>query len=518
MQAMSKKLPLPKISKHTIASDNLNKVVVETSARTKRDYHKRFFGMYNKRSHGDQFFSKTPTTYQVIDLMIGEIEEKRKNGSLKHSSLRQYKATLNYALTYMAAMKNQDTSVSVPPAQKPFYKQLADNISVDEINKLSTRVLTWGDEDSEKIRALDRRATAKNHTSTAKMKGFPEAIFKDLMSDNHSGRYWLREFIYFNLRFGLRPKEWQHAKLLSFDDFKKEYSTLPDTITPTTLNIGAKYLKEDELSSVEDTMYTTLPYVMVVKNAKATHGRACGEYRYVHFFASESEYQRLIQLTEFLQHRAEISKANIPAGVEDTYELAVFKPLQKQLYHYLKKYKPTQILKEIHQKQLKLYEQYVKKRESQGATCDLPKPTFKRPTLYSTRHQAIANAKADGYTPLQIAALFGHISMNTASLHYAHKSVGNSGKTKLAPNPANMELILMALDDISILTAEKVYNKSHEQDFDMEPMEPFEPQAEQMVKDIPKSSVQSNQTNQSNLDDRQLNNTVPSPTDDGPKF
>jgi hypothetical protein len=44
-------------------------------------------------------------------------------------------------------------------------------------------------------------------------------------------------------------------------------------------------------------------------------------------------------------------------------------------------------------------------------------PKNKRPTLYSTRHQCIANAKASNLSDIEIAALFGHRTTETSRIH-----------------------------------------------------------------------------------------------------
>lgn len=59
------------------------------------------------------------------------------------------------------------------------------------------------------------------------------------------------------------------------------------------------------------------------------------------------------------------------------------------------------------------------------------------PTLYSTRHQAVANARADGLTQKEIAALFGHSSTNTARRHYGKKKAGYSGRS-MQPAPESI--------------------------------------------------------------------------------
>lgn len=46
-------------------------------------------------------------------------------------------------------------------------------------------------------------------------------------------------------------------------------------------------------------------------------------------------------------------------------------------------------------------------------------------TLYSTRHQFSANAKSQGYSKVEVAALLGHASSETATFHYGKKKHGS---------------------------------------------------------------------------------------------
>lgn len=50
-------------------------------------------------------------------------------------------------------------------------------------------------------------------------------------------------------------------------------------------------------------------------------------------------------------------------------------------------------------------------------------------TLYITRHQFAANAKSDGLTREEIAALMGHASIYTAGEHYGRKRRANAPST-----------------------------------------------------------------------------------------
>lgn len=515
---MTKKIPFAKISKHTVASDNLDKVITETSSQTKRDYHSRFYGMYKQR------LQKHPniTTYQLLNSLADEIEEKRNNGGIKYASLRQYKATINYALTYIAAALRDSDNKKIPPSQAPFYKELASKLSEDQIDALSARVLNWGSENAKNTNRLDKIANAKNQTSTSKMKAFPEAIYEFVMQDKCLGRHWLREFIYFNTQFGLRPREWQHAVPLTRNEFLRRFAQPADaSVSEKALNIGRGVLDEETMQSAQDDNFKTMPYVLVVKNAKATHGRACGPHRFIHFDTTPEEFNRLNQLIEYLHKKSKESNAKVPHGVEYTFEKTIFITMQQQLYTLLKKYTPQRILADMHTKQLLAYQQYVKKRTNQGKKVDIGPPVFKKPTLYSTRHQAIANAKAEGFTPLQIAALFGHVSVHTASEHYAPKNRGHTGKSMLAPNPTNIEYILMSLDDFNLQAAQKQHDQSHTKDVEYTDDSTESYTKADVVDTTPATTVnkpsEPAKVDKPSADDKKQNTLEPS-TSDGPGF
>ncbi len=515
---MAKKIPFAKISKHTVASDNLDKVITETSSQTKRDYHSRFYGMYKQR------LQKHPniTTYQLLISLVDEIEEKRNNGEIKYASLRQYKATINYALTYIAAALRDSDSKRIPPSQAPFYKELASKLSEDQINTLSARVLNWGSENAKSNNRLDKIANAKNQTSTSKMKAFPEAIYEFVMQDKYLGRHWLREFIYFNMQFGLRPREWQYAVPLTSNEFLRRFAQPFDALVgEKALNIGRAVLDEETMQSAQDDSFKKMPYVLVVNNAKATHGRACGPHRFIHFNATPEEFNRLNQLIEYLHKKSKESNAKVPHGAENTFEETVFRTMQKQMYTLLKKYTPQRILADMHAKQLLAYQQYVKKRTDQGKKVDIGPPVFKKPTLYSTRHQAIANTKAEGFTPLQIAALFGHVSIHTASEHYAPKNRGQTGKSMLAPNPTNIEYILMSLDDFNLQAAQKQHDQSHTKDVEYTSDSTESYTKDDVVDTTPATTVnkpsEPAKVDKPSADDKKQNTPEPS-TSDGPGF
>ncbi|MDN3517219.1 hypothetical protein QWY84_06340 [Aquisalimonas lutea] len=54
--------------------------------------------------------------------------------------------------------------------------------------------------------------------------------------------------------------------------------------------------------------------------------------------------------------------------------------------------------------------------------------------LYSARHQFAADAKAAGFSPIEIAAMMGHASAETAMIHYGKKRSGRSGGCLVVPH------------------------------------------------------------------------------------
>ena len=73
----------------------------------------------------------------------------------------------------------------------------------------------------------------------------------------------------------------------------------------------------------------------------------------------------------------------------------------------------------------------------------------KYPTLYSLRHQFCANAKSSGMTKMEVAALMGHASDETAGIHYGKKRVG-SGLCPVKPS----------ISDVERLSAKSKYSQS----------------------------------------------------------
>ena len=66
------------------------------------------------------------------------------------------------------------------------------------------------------------------------------------------------------------------------------------------------------------------------------------------------------------------------------------------------------------------------------------------PTLYSTRHQFSADAKASGLTSAELAALMGHAVDLTAGRHYGRRSAGTD-MLRVRPDPAEVAKIRLVM-------------------------------------------------------------------------
>jgi integrase len=86
---------------------------------------------------------------------------------------------------------------------------------------------------------------------------------------------------------------------------------------------------------------------------------------------------------------------------------------------------------------------------------DICRATFpnrrKFPTLYSTRHQFAANAKSANFTKCEIAALMGHATDKTATMHYGRKKHGSGS---FAVKPVSNEV-----SRIRVISKQKISKK-----------------------------------------------------------
>ncbi|HDL7947173.1 TPA: hypothetical protein PXP79_004581, partial [Yersinia enterocolitica] len=144
---------------------------------------------------------------------------------------------------------------------------------------------------------------------------------------------------------------------------------------------------------------------LCVKNAKTTHGRGNGEYRDIIF--NDIDISSLAHIVHF----------------KDLIDSALYRspsPDKKKIAERL-----------FHQAQETLRK--ALKKIGYGNND-------KMPSLYSTRHQCVADAKNSGLNQTEIAALFGHWSPDTTKIHYG-KKIHGINKLKIAPSVESINAV-----------------------------------------------------------------------------
>lgn len=250
------------------------------------------------------------------------------------------------------------------------------------------------------IRDLPTRGlpTRTENTSSTKLRFFPKETLENLSEyaantpkSKHAGT--LVAFLRANLLVGLRPAEWFGAEFIN-------------------------YLHQDQwgryIRTGEGRVQSTI--ALRVENAKATHGRGNGDYREILLHGiSDSDLATLMHFHEIVQSFASKFSADTPRSV---IAKAFFKPLQNTMTHALKR---------------------------------MGHPKNQLPTTYSTRHQAVANAKRSGLSDREIAAMFGHSSTDTAKSHYGKKMNGWM-KMSFRPSPESVAAVPVRNANIDLAT------------------------------------------------------------------
>ena len=207
---------------------------------------------------------------------------------------------------------------------------------------------------------------------------------------------------------GLRPREWCEASL--------------ETITDEPLT-------QDNVFSVKRTQ------VLRVRNAKNTHGRAHSATRTL-----------IIEVGAEPAEWAVIFNQPVPHLIDTTCE-GWAEALRLYTEHHTATAEADarpEVIRERAINQLrKVVASWVHR-----ATQALRLPPY---TLYSARHQFAANAKAAGLSKIEIAALMGHASPETAGTHYGRRRSGRrgSGGLLVAPSAADVAAVEKSMNGAS---------------------------------------------------------------------
>lgn len=394
---------------------------------TQMDYQRKFDINFSKFAH-------LPIV-EAIEATIKDLFDRFNQSELSQATFRIYRASLCYGIAsfYEQWRKNELTS------------ELSSSLSLMVLNDLYQQAIRKL-ETSEEEPLFEKKA----ETSALKAKRFEQGFYEYLVNipkksvtrqprkqkaiPDISLAYekqiriidLLKNFVKANMLVGLRPIEWREASFMS--------------------DIATKTL------------------IMRVKNAKHSHGRANGEYRNLvltdigELEASYLiEYYCLYQVSlerkalDFLYKNNEFFTQQslfIESGISsETHEKMTNIPTNLSATHtqtYLKNTSLEQMIdangvpqagcadKLNRALQNEMYKKYKEYLSSIGQELT---DSSKRPTLYSTRHQCIANAKSGGKDPMEIAGFFGHASDKTNRLHYGKKCHGWSGWGDFKFNP-----------------------------------------------------------------------------------
>jgi hypothetical protein len=261
----------------------------------------------------------------------------------------------------------------------------------------------------DRITQLDTKALRNRtaNTSGTKLKFFSQQALKDLTDYTFNS---LRSqnaapalaFVRANLLVGLRPVEWFQATLCSY---LHELPTEGNREPLGRVEADGQPSGQDSSEAHSEVAGHGAVLALHVVNAKNTHGRANGETR------------------DILLHKITVDEA------------ATLRHYLDIVRQYAARFPPGTPVEYIsHQFYASLQKALTLAWKNKGYTKS------NRPTLYSTRHQTVANCKGSGMTSEEVAAFFGHVSTSTAKNHYGKKMNGWA-KNLFRPSPESVERV-----------------------------------------------------------------------------
>lgn len=352
----------------------------EMSGRTLIKYESRWASLLS-RENGVDLSDK-------IKSVVNRVISDAKKFEIRPSTYRVYKAAICYGLA--------STYLKIENDMFPD-SDMGDGISFQLLSNLYKEVV------NQKIEYQPAKLY-KHKTSSLKKKSFPLDFYNYLKDKQKScdkklnPRFiLLMEFIDANLIVGLRPIEW------------------------LTVSIASKL--------------ETKCMVFLVKNAKNSNGRANGYIRELELEGITKDQElSLIKFYSSFHRRLydAVQKFNVAHERYKENSSYILKKNTDVLSVLLLEYEPT-ILKDIPKSDICdknnipqnglaeivlsslqnemffQYNEFIKVKEIDDSH---------RVSLYSTRHQCIANAKSSKVNPYKIAAFFGHSSKETSTRHY----------------------------------------------------------------------------------------------------
>lgn len=403
--------------------------------------------------------------------IVNDLKRKAIAKELSWSSVRLYKATVCYGITMTyLARHHANTEIyhhlKAIANFKPMKGLSFDNsLDKDFFERLYTDIKDFTLPKEEKGEATGGK------TSSTKAKNLPKEIYDIIVGDaKYAGETYelLREFISINCIIGLRPVEWFDLKAMTRLQFDSNADKWFDRMSKSDVEVITD--KKQRLG--HESLYSGLQEVqsdasvILVKNGKNSLGRAGIEYRVL--YNSDKDFYKRVNaakqgLLEAAQKIAITKKEEGDSSFIDSTGQAnviafnqVMKLLQKKMHYIIQtddRIKASVIRN--HKKILsrKKFTDKMSEAEFQKYKKDTP---IKVPTIYSTRHQAVANAKEAGLSAVAIAAMFGHSSVITANRHYG-KAASGTGGIKVRPSDRNIDSVVLGVtEDQMRLLIEKV--------------------------------------------------------------
>lgn len=397
-----------------------------------------------------------------LKAMVSEVKEKAVAKELSWSTVRLYKATICYGITMTYLAKFYQTS--------DVYKKLKDTANFKPIkglifdNSLDKEFFEslYADIKDFTLPAEDKGdSTTSGKTSSTKAKSISKEVYDIILgASEYSGLSYdlLREFIELNCIIGLRPIEWfdlQGMTKRQFDAntdkwFDKMSKADIEVITDKKRTLGRNNIHKGLFDIPDDSS------VILIKNGKNSLGRAGIEYRVL--YSSDKDFYKKVNAAQknFIDAADRLSKVKKEEGdssfMDETGSANVLafsrimRLIQRKMHYIVSRDSTIQsILKKSHNKML-AQKKFVGKMDDDEFEALKESTAVKSPTIYSTRHQAVANAKEAGLSSVAIAAMFGHSSVITAARHYG-KAVSGTGSSKVRPSERNIDSVLLGVTD-----------------------------------------------------------------------
>ena len=394
--------------------------------------------------------------------IVTSMKEKAINKDISWNTVRLYKAAICYGLTMNYLAKYHGTSalylnLKATTNFKPV-KGLTIDSSIDNsfFESLYTEIKDFN------LDAKDKgKAETTGKTSSSKAKQLPKEIYDIILNNpSYAGKSYalLRMFVEVNCVIGLRPIEWFDMQGMSKRFFDANISRWFDKMSNADIEMVTDRKRLLGWQDANNAL-SNLPgdaSVILVKNGKNSLGRAGIEYRAL-YSADKHFYEKVNRARDAFTEAADaFAKAKQASGdssfISDTQRgnILAFKHImrltQRKMRYIIDKDSAIQkVLKRSHNKTLsrKKFAEQLSDSEFEILKKNTP---MKIPSIYSTRHQAVADAKENGMSAVSIAAMFGHSSVITAGRHYG-KAASGQGNNIVRPSIQNIDNVLLGVTD-----------------------------------------------------------------------